>query len=343
MTTMIAPTGLPSLTGGLPAPTEICATGFYAPNRVVSNDEIVRGLDTTAAWVEQRTGIRERRFMAEGEATSDMCVAAAQAAIDRARLTADSLDVIILATASFDQPLPSTALTVAEALGAYRAWVLDLNQAACAGGVYGMLVASHLLQNEAINHVLVLGADCFSRFTDPADRTTRVFFGDAAGAVIMRRSAPGFGLLSWDIGSAPSPAVRITAGGCVRPTTVETARNGEQFLRMDGKVVWEVATDRLTASITQAVKAAGLAVEDVAHVVVHQANLNIIHQVMDNLAVPQERAVTTIQDLGNTGAATVFTVLDRLSTRDLVRPGDIVVIAGIGAGFMWGTLCMRQR
>lgn len=326
---------------GLRVPVGILGTGAHVPSRVVTNADLVRTLDTTDEWITSRTGIRERRWLEDGRTTSDMCVAAARQALADSGLDPADLDAVVVATFTFDQPLPSTALIVKEALGADRAFPLDLNQAACAGGAYGMLVAAHLLQNDHIRHVLVIGAECLSRVTDPADRTTRVFFGDAAGAVVMGRTTPGFGLLAWDLDASLSYAVEITSGGASRPVTPATAAEGGQYLRMDGRTVWVEATKRLPESIRTTLQRAGLEPQDVQHYMLHQANLNIVHEVMDQLGVDRSRAGITVDRYGNTGAATVFTVLHQARERGRIVPGDLVLVSGIGAGFIWGTLCLR--
>jgi 3-oxoacyl-[acyl-carrier-protein] synthase-3 len=323
-------------------PVGIWGVGVHAPPPVVTNADLVATLDTSDEWIRSRTGIRERRWLERDRQTSDMCVAAAREALDSAGVAAADLDAIVLATFTYDQPLPSTALIVKEALGADRALPLDLNQAACAGGVYGLLVAAHLLQGDAFRRVLVIGAESLSRVTDPADRGTRVFFGDAAGAAVLGRTEPGAGLLSWDVGSALSYAVEIPAGGTRRPTDADTVAGREHFLKMDGREVWRQATRHLPATIARSVARAGLDLSDVDHVFVHQANLNIVREVVAALGVPPERARTTVERLGNTGAATVFTVLHDAMSRGAVRPGDVMVLAAIGAGFLWGSVCLRH-
>lgn len=331
----------PWISTGLRTATGILGTGMHIPSRVVTNEELVATLPTSDEWIRSRTGIRERRWLEPGRTTSDMCVAAARQALANSGLRAVDVDAIVLATFTFDQPLPSTALIVKEALGAVSAIPIDLNQAACAGGVYGMVVAAHLLQNERINNVLVIGAECLSRVTDPTDRTTRVFFGDAAGAVVLGRTEPGYGLLSWNLDSALSYSVEIRAGGSTRPTSADTELAGDHYLRMDGRTVWTEATKRLPECIRTTLGDCAVEPDDVAHYVLHQANLNIINEVMDQLGVSRGRAGITIDRCGNTGAATVFTVLHEAMAREEIRRDDLVVIAGIGAGFVWGSLCLR--
>nr|AEE65482.1 3-oxoacyl-(acyl carrier protein) synthase III [uncultured bacterium BAC AB649/1850] len=325
-------------------PVTILGTGISVPQTVVTNADLVAtGLDTTDEWIRTRTGIRERRFLEPGRSTSDLCIEAAAQALRAAGIEPASLDAIVLATMTPDQPVPSTALIVKEALGAHRAIPIDLTQAACAGGVLGILLGAHLLQKPDSGPVLVIGGEAMSRLTDPADRTTRIFFGDAAGAVVLGRGDDGYGLLSWDMDSALSYAVEVRAGGASHPSSAETVAAGDHYLRMDGQIVWTEATERLPKSIEQAVASAGASVHDVAHFVLHQANRNIINEVMRRLGVDVERAGISLDRLGNTSAATVFTVLHTVVTNKMIQRDDLVVISGIGAGFIWGSLCLRYR
>jgi 3-oxoacyl-[acyl-carrier-protein] synthase III len=342
---LAAPEHPPGTTPDSPVlPVAVLGTGISVPHTVVTNADLVAtGLDTSDEWIRARTGIRERRFLEPGRSTSDLCVDAAAQALRAAGVDAASLGAIVLATITPDQPLPSTALIVKEALGAHRAIPIDLNQAACAGGVLGILLGTHLVQNPASGPVLVIGGETMSRLTDPADRTTRIFFGDAAGAVVLGRGEPGYGLLSWDMDSNLSYAVEVPAGGASHPSSAETVAAGGHYLRMDGQVVWTEATERLPKSIEQAVALAGVSVHDVAHFVLHQANRNIVNEVMRRLGVDVERAGITVDWLGNTSAATVFTVLHAVVTSKMIRRDDLVVISGIGAGFIWGSLCLRYR
>jgi 3-oxoacyl-[acyl-carrier-protein] synthase-3 len=327
---------------GLDRPVGLLGTGLYLPRTVITNEEISRGLDTSDEWIRERIGIRERRFAEPTESTSDMCLDAARTALAHSGTEPAELDAIVLATVTADQPLPSTALMVKEALGADRAIPVDLTQMACAGGVYGMLLGMHLLQNREMHRVLVVGAESLSRLTDPTDRTTRIFFGDGAGAVVLGPVAPGYGLLSWDFGSRLSYGVQVAAGGSRRPTTHETVVAGDHFLRMDGRVVWDTATASLPGSVRRALARAGIGLEEVQHYFFHQANRNLLQAVLQSLGIPPERAPITVDVLGNTGGASVFTVLHPAMSERRVRRGDLVVISAIGAGFVWGTLCLRH-
>lgn len=325
-----------------PLPMAVAGSSVHLPATVVTNAELTETLDTSVEWIVNRTGIRERRRLAPELAVSDMCVAAAPAALADAGIASGELDAVIVATYTYDQPLPSTALMVKERIGAHRALPIDITQAACANGLQAMLLAGHLLQVSA-HAVLVIAADCASRVTDPRNRTTGVFFGDAAAAVVLTRSeSPGAGILSWDFGSQLSHSVEIRAGGSRLPTTDRTVAAREHFLRMDGRAVWETATSRLPHSIRTAVDRAGLAVTDIDHFFLHQANLNILTAAMTELGVPMHRAPITLDTLGNTGSAGVFTALHRARSEHRVHPGDTFVLSAIGAGFQWGTICFRQ-
>jgi 3-oxoacyl-[acyl-carrier-protein] synthase III len=328
---------------GLPVPVSVAGTGIHLPARTVTNQQLAQTLDTSDEWIVSRTGIRERRRLAPEQATSDMCVSAARPALATAGLTAADVDVIIIATYTYDQPLPSTALIVKDALGAHRALTLDITQAACTNGVQAMLLGAHLLQSSVAEVVLVVAADCASRVTDPQERTTRVFFGDAAGAVVLSRvSTTGTGLLGWDFGSELNYGVQIPAGGSRVPASAQTVAHGQHYLKMDGRTVWDTATRCLPNSILSAVERAGLSVSEITHFFLHQANLNIITATMDKLGVSMQRAPVTVDRFGNTGSAGVFTALHQSFSQGLVQPGDTYVLSAIGAGFQWGSVCFRH-
>ncbi|MEV6975324.1 ketoacyl-ACP synthase III [Kitasatospora sp. NPDC093806] len=326
---------------GLTHPVGILGTGLYVPPTVVTNEDLTRTLDTSDEWITSRTGIKERRFLEEGRVTSDMGIEAGRQALARAGVDASEVDAIVVTTFTPDQPLPSMAMIIREALGAHRAMPLDLTQAACAGGVYALLTAAHLLQNTQYRYVLVIGADAGSRGTDPQERTTRVFLGDAAGAALLGRTPAGFGLLGWDTDGELSYEVEITAGGSRLPHSPETVEARSQYLKMNGKAVWNMATEKLPESIRNTARNAGVELDDVQHVLLHQANLNIINAAAEALGVPSDRVPTTVQRFGNTAAASVLTVLHE-TVENRVRHGDLLILSAIGAGFIWGSACFRH-
>ncbi|MFE0459047.1 3-oxoacyl-ACP synthase III family protein [Kitasatospora sp. NPDC058965] len=325
-------------------PVLVAGTGVHLPETVVTNHDLARMVDTTDEWITSRTGIRERRWLASDRAVSDMCVDAAREALASAGTTPGQLDAIVVGTYTWDQPLPSTALMVKDRLDAHRALTLDVTHAACANGLQAVLLAAHLMQSDAARTVLVVAADAASRVTDPEERTTRIFFGDAAGAVVLRRGTEaGTGLLAWDFGSELSHDVEIPAGGSRLPASTETLAARQHYLKMNGRTVWDTATRRLPDSILNATAAAGVPTEEVSHFFLHQANLNIIKAAMEKLGVPLDRAPVTLDRLGNTGSAGVLTALHQSHHQGLVRPGDTYLMSSIGAGFQWGTLVFRQH
>ncbi|MGO4614914.1 3-oxoacyl-ACP synthase III family protein [Nocardia sp. 2YAB30] len=328
--------------GSLIRPVGIVGTGLHIPPRVMTNKELIEGLDTTDEWIRARTGIAERRFANPESATSDLAVEAARDALDAARIPATALDAVIVATFTPDQPLPSTAITVKQALGAANAMPLDLTQAACAGGIYALVVAAHLMQNPAFSHVMVIGADCGSRATDPEDRTTRVFFGDAAGAVVLGTAPDGFGLLAWDTGDELSYAVGTPAGGSRRPFSGAVLDDRSHYLQMDGKAAWNAATGHLPHSIREVAARAGVPLDEVQHFLLHQANANILADVMKTLDILPDRVPMNMDRLGNTASASIFTVLhERMA--DSIEHGDYLILSAIGAGYIWGSLCFRHH
>jgi 3-oxoacyl-[acyl-carrier-protein] synthase-3 len=326
-----------------PLPIRVVGTGVHLPETVVTNQRLTELFDTTDEWIVSRTGIRERRWLEPELAASDMGVAAARPALAAAGCHAADLDAVVVASYTGDQPLPSTALIVADALGAYRALPIDVTQAACASGVQAVLLAAHLVAGGAFETVLVVAAEAAARVTDPADRTTGVFFGDAAAAVVLSRTdAPDAGLLSFDYGSELSYQVQIPAGGSRRPPSAQTVAARQHYLAMDGRAVWDTALTHLPASIAAAAGRADLTMAEVDHFFLHQANLNILTAVADRLGVPMARVPITLDKIGNTGAAGAFTALHEVHAQGRLKPGDRYILAAIGAGFQWGTLCLRH-
>ncbi|WP_019153574.1 3-oxoacyl-ACP synthase III family protein [Robertmurraya massiliosenegalensis] len=325
---------------GLKVPINIQGIGFQVPETVVTNKEIIKGLDTTEEWIQTKTGIQERRFLEEPYVTSDLCVGACNEALIDAGITAEEVDIIILTTVTPDQSLPSTAMILKDKLGAVNAIPYDLNQAACAGGIYSIYLAAHLLQSENINNVLVVGAEVLSRVTDPTDRSTRVFFGDAAGAMVLQKTKDGYGLLSFDLQDEVNDAVQIPGGGtdALRSSGIDAT---DLFIKMNGREVWNVATRAIPSSIQHTVQSAGLTIKDIDHFIIHQANLNIIREALDTLQVPYDKTTVTVQEYGNTGSATIFSSIYKAVKEGNVSDNDYIVFSAIGAGFLWGSLCFR--
>lgn len=322
----------------LQVPVSIEGVGFKVPNQIVTNEDIVQTLNTTAEWIVEKTGIQERRFLEEHLVTSDLAVSAAEEALMNAGIEAKDVDVILLTTASPDQRIPSTALIVKEKLGAINAMPFDFTQLGCAAGTYAMYIATHLLQNPTIHNVLVISSEVLSRITSPQDRNTRMFFGDAAGAVVMQKSNGAHGILSFDFGSKLDYAVKITSGGTNSHLQEEPVTD---FLQMNGRAVWKLATNMIPESISNAASNANLELDEIDYFILHQANLNIIDKVLMRLNIPREKGITTIEKYGNTGSASIFSCLYELMQKEEYLEGENVLITAIGAGFFWGSLCLK--
>lgn len=313
--------------------------GHYLPERVVENAEFEKTLDTSHDWIVSRSGIERRHFAAEGEMTSHLASKAARAALAQAGIEAASLDAIIVATSTPDFTFPSVATMVQAEIGAQKAYAFDV-QAVCAGFVFALANANALIVSGQARRVLVIGAETFSRIMDWTDRGTCVLFGDGAGAVILE-AQPGQGLpsdrgvLSTDLNSDGRFRDLLYVDGGVS----STGTAGQ--LRMQGNQVFRHAVEKLTETAETALGKAGVAPGDVDWIVPHQANLRIITATAQRMQVPMERVVVTVQDHGNTSAASIPLALSVGVERGQIAPGDVVVTEAIGGGLAWGSVVLR--
>ena len=313
--------------------------GHYLPSRVVENAEFEDKLDTSDEWIRARTGIERRHFAAEGETTSDMGAAAGRAAIADAGLTAEDIDAIIVATSTADLTFPSAATMVQAKLGISKGFAFDV-QAVCAGFVFAMTNANALILSGQAKRVLVIGAETFSRILDFTDRATCVLFGDGAGAVLLeagegKGTAEDRGILATDLNSDGSFKDLLYVDGGV--STTGTAGH----LRMQGNQVFRHAVEKLAATAHAALDKAGLTSADVDWIVPHQANLRIISATAQRMQVPMERVVVTVQDHGNTSAASIPLALSVGKARGQIKDGDLIVTEAIGGGLSWGSVVLR--
>jgi 3-oxoacyl-[acyl-carrier-protein] synthase III len=312
--------------------------GHYLPERVVPNTEFEQTLDTSDEWIRARTGIERRHFAAEGETTSDLAVNAARAAMADAGVSADDLDAIIVATSTPDLTFPAAATMVQERLGMTRGFAFDL-QAVCAGFVYGLATANALIRSGEAGRILLIGAETFSRIMDFEDRSTCVLFGDGAGALVIEgREGEGTtadrGVLSSDLHSdGRFRDILYVDGG------VSTGDSGH--LRMQGKEVFRHAVEKLAGTAHAALDRAGLTSDDVDWIVPHQANLRIIKATAARMRVPMSRVVVTVQDHGNTSAASIPLALSVGRGEGRIREGDLLVLEAIGGGLAWGSVVLR--
>ena len=312
--------------------------GHYLPERVVPNADLESLVETTDEWIRTRSGIERRHFAAEGQTTSDLAIRAARAALDDAGLKPDDIDAIVLATSTADLTFPSAATMVQAGLGMTRGFAFDL-QAVCAGFVYALTNANALIISGQAKRVLVIGAETFSRLMDWNDRSTCVLFGDGAGALVLEAgegdgTPSDRGILSTDLHSdGRHRDILYVDGG------VSTGTTGH--LRMQGKEVFRHAVEKLAETAHAALEKIGLTGGDVDWIVPHQANIRIIEATAKRMQVPMDRVVVTVQDHGNTSAASIPLALSVGRERGQIKQGDLVVTEAIGGGLAWGSVVLR--
>lgn len=315
----------------------ITGVGSYVPDRVLTNAELERMVDTSDEWIRSRTGIRERRIAADDQATSDLAVAAARRALTSAGLTAMDVDLIIVATITPDMLFPSTACLVQYKLGASRAAAFDL-EAACSGFVYALDVGAHFVQSHTYNTVLVIGAEKMSSVVDWTDRNTCVLFGDGAGAAVLQNRPSAHGLLTTCLGSDGGKAklLELPAGGSAVPTTAASVANRLHYLRMDGKETFKSAVNAMVSAANEALSRCGIPVSQLKCIIPHQANLRILNAVAERLNAREDQLFVNVDRYGNTSAASVAIALDEAVQQGRVLRGDLVLLVVFGAGLTWG-------
>ncbi|MEX1334898.1 MAG: beta-ketoacyl-ACP synthase III [Candidatus Limnocylindrales bacterium] len=328
---------------GPPRSVRISGWGSYVPERVLSNADLERIVDTSDEWIRTRTGIRERRVAAPHETTATLGAIAAKRALAVAGLEPDDIDVIVVATLTPDYPMPSTAALVKEAIGNSTAAAFDVG-AACSGFVFGYATADAYVRSGLARHVLVIGAELLTRFLDFEDRGTCILFGDGAGAVVLSASdEEGGGMAGLEMTTDPDGAYMIwlPSGGSRSPSSSETTKRGEHFIRMEGRETYRYATRTLAASALAAVEKAGWRPDEIDLVIPHQANVRIIEAVAKGLKLPMERFFVNIDKYGNTSAASVGIALDEAVAEGRVKPGDKIVFVAFGAGFTSGAIALE--
>jgi 3-oxoacyl-[acyl-carrier-protein] synthase III len=317
----------------------VLGCGSYLPQRILTNDELARKVDTSDEWIVQRTGIRERRIAAPGEVTSDMGLKAAQAALADASMDSQAIDLIVLATATPDNTFPSSAVSIQAGLGIAHGAAFDL-QAVCSGFVYGLSVADGLLRARSFKRALVIGSETYSRILDWTDRTTCVLFGDGAGAVVLEAQAqPGSredrGVLTTHLRSDGRYKSKLYVDG--GPASTGTVGH----LRMEGREVFRHAVAMITDVIVDAFNATGYTADDIDWFVPHQANKRIIDGSAHKLGIAPEKVVTTVDKHGNTSAASIPLALTVAVGDGRIKPGDLVLLEAMGGGFTWASALVR--
>ena len=324
-------------------PVTIAGTSSYVPERILTNDELAKMVDTSDEWITSRTGIKERRIAAEGEFTSDLATKAAERALEQAGIPAEDIELIIVATITPDTPTPATACYVQAKLGASSAVAFDIS-AACSGFLYAMKIAKRLISDGAYKNALIIGAEKLSAFTNWQDRNTCVLFGDGAGAAVLRGSAPGEGhILATEMGTDGSYTnlLDIKGGGSACPITPANAQDNLQTLSMQGREVFKLAVNAMRKAAETVIERAGLTPEDIKLVVPHQANLRIIDAIADRLTIPNEKVYVNLDKYGNTSAAAVAIALDEAHREGRFKRGDNIILVVFGAGLTWAATAIK--
>jgi 3-oxoacyl-[acyl-carrier-protein] synthase-3 len=319
-------------------------TGHYVPARVLANTDLEKIVDTSDAWITERTGIRERHVAAEGEASSDMAAHAARRALEAAGLTADQLDLIIVGTVTPDMPLPATAAFVQHKIGARPDCPAFDIAAACAGFIYGLKIADQFIAGGAAKHVLVVGVELLTRVLNWTDRTTCVLFGDGAGAAVLGPAVDETrGLLCSHIYADGSQAesLYIPGGGSRTPATHESVDAGLHFVHMLGQDVFKYAVRALSSASLTALESSCVSKDELSWVVPHQANLRILDAVSKRVGIGLDRFVLNLERYGNTSSASIPIALDEAVRAGKIKAGDSVLMCALGGGFAWGSAVVR--
>ncbi|WP_265039356.1 beta-ketoacyl-ACP synthase III [Wolbachia endosymbiont (group A) of Yponomeuta plumbellus] len=312
----------------------ILSTGSYLPRKMLSNNEIASIVETSDEWIRQRTGIVQRHIADEGELTSDLAVNAAKSAIEKAKISVDEIDLIIVATTTPDKTFPSCATIVQSKLKCKNAFAFDV-QAACSGFIYAVTVADSLIKsNNRIKYALVIGAEIMSRIVDWEDRSTCVLFGDGAGAVVMKSEMGRSGIISTNLYSDGNVDILCTNGG-----VSSTGDSGK--ICMNGREVFKHVVDKLTASVEETLKCNNLKITDIDWLIPHQANIRIIEAVVKKLDFPIEKVINTVDKHANTSAASIPLALDYAIQESKIKSGNLVLLISIGAGLTWGSVLLH--
>lgn len=322
----------------------IAGTGRATPERVLTNDDLSKLVETSDEWIRERTGIRARRILEEGRSTSDLAAEAGRLACQTAEIDPTEVDCIIVATISPDMPMPAVAVTVQQKIGAFNSCPAFDISAACAGFIYGISLANAFIATGQFKRVLVVGVEILSRLVDWTDRNTCVLFGDGAGAALLVPSADERGILSTHLfaDGAGLPFLNIPGGGSIEPTSGKTLENKRHLVKMQGKQVFTHAVKNIAAAAKTALEANGKTPADVDVVVAHQANVRILEAVAERIAVPYDKFFLNIHKYGNTSSASIPIAFDEAVREGRIKSNDLVLMAALGAGLSWGSALVRM-
>ena len=320
----------------------ITSLGRFVPERVVTNADLEKFVDTSDEWIRTRTGIERRHVVEPGTPTSAICVPAALEALERRGIAASELDLIVVGTVTPDMVFPATACLVQEKIKATRAWGFDIS-AACSGFVYALTVGAQFVESGMHSKVLVIGADVMTSILDYQDRTTCVLFGDAAGAVLLEPSDDDTGILDYlnEVEGSGACYLHMPAGGSARPASHETVEKRMHVVRQEGPHVFKYAVRKFAEASRRILDRNGVSPEQLDLFVAHQANLRIINATQERLGLPDAKVVKNIHEYGNTTAATIPLALGTALDEGRLRRGDLVLLASVGAGFTVGTVLLR--
>ena len=321
---------------------KILSSGSYVPEKVLTNFDLEKMVETSDEWISTRTGIKERRIAAKDENTSDLAYKAALKAIEKAKISVDDIDLIILATISPDAPMPSTACYLQKKLKAFNAVAFDIS-AACSGFIYGVSIAKAFISSGMYKRILLVGVEALSRVTDWTDRNTCVLFGDGAGAMIFEASETENDIVSTYLGTdgTHTDILNIPAGGSAIPTTKETVEQRLHFVKMLGKEVFKVAVSKMALAVNKAQELVGLTDKDIDLYVPHQANIRIIDAVAKKAGVTNEKVYVNVHKYGNMSAATTIVALDEAYREGRIKKGNLVELVAFGAGLTWGACILK--
>lgn len=305
----------------------IIGTGHYAPDNIVTNKDLEKIVETTDEWIRSRTGIEERRIAKDDEDTSDMAYEAAKIALADAEITAEEIDLILVATVTPDTPFPTVSCMIQDKLGAKNAAAMDIS-AACAGFMYGVITGQQFIETGQYKHVLVIGVDKLSKITDWTDRNTCVLLGDGAGAAVLGEVSEDKGILSFELGSDGSGGKYLY-------------QNEDNHLVMHGSEVFKFAVRQMPQSSVNVIKKAGLEKSDVDYLIPHQANIRIMEAARKRLGIDEDRMATTIKNYGNNSSASIPIALSESLKQGKIKDGDVIVMVGFGGGLTWGAVALK--
>lgn len=323
-------------------PVGILGTGSYMPEKVLTNFDLEKMVDTSDEWIVTRTGIRERRIAASDQASSDLAVNAAREALKNAGLTPDDIDLIIVATVTPDMSFPATACLVQDRLGASKAATFDL-AAACTGFLYGISCAAQFIATGVYKHALVIGVECLSRILDWTDRNTCVLFGDGAGAAVLGPVEEGYGFLSFELGGDGSGGdlLKLPAGGSRMPASEMTVKERLHTVSMAGREVFKFAVRVIGNATDEALKKAGLSKENIDFLIPHQANIRIIESAIKRFGLTEDKVIINLDRYGNMSSASIPVALDEAVKSGRIQKGDTLVLCGFGGGLTWGATVLK--